>query len=145
MDVNNQNKELNKEKVANETEDNDKMKNNDMKNDSVQEKQDTDKDENAKVDNVKEKQGDDKDEIGEDEFCYTQFTDSQCEEMENQAKKKHPRDKDRDEEISQQSKAKWDRGKQHRLWGFLDDAHGELQRGECKELEPEIPNRGRRK
>ncbi|GJV37219.1 hypothetical protein Tco_1409696 [Tanacetum coccineum] len=86
MDVNNQNKELNKEKDANETEDNDKMNNNDMKNDSVQEKQDTDKDENAKVDNVKEKQGDDKDEIGEDEFCYTQFTDSQCEEMENQAK-----------------------------------------------------------
>ncbi|GKD29396.1 ulp1 protease family, C-terminal catalytic domain-containing protein [Tanacetum coccineum] len=86
MDVNNQNKELNKEKDANETEDNDKMNNNDMKNDSVQEKQDTDKDENAKVDNVKEKQGDDKDEIGEDEFWNTQFTDSQCEEMENQAK-----------------------------------------------------------
>ncbi|GJZ25925.1 hypothetical protein Tco_0570178 [Tanacetum coccineum] len=86
MDVNNQNKELNKEKDANETEDNDKMNNNDMKNDSVQEKQDTDKDENAKVDNVKEKQGDHKDEIGEDEFWNTQFTDSQCEEMENQAK-----------------------------------------------------------
>ncbi|GJR25357.1 ulp1 protease family, C-terminal catalytic domain-containing protein [Tanacetum coccineum] len=62
------------------------MNNNDMKNDSVQEKQDTDKDENAKVDNVKEKQGDHKDEIGEDEFWNTQFTDSQCEEMENQAK-----------------------------------------------------------
>ncbi|GJR85559.1 hypothetical protein Tco_0209570 [Tanacetum coccineum] len=86
MDVNNQNKELNKEKDANETEDNDKMNNNDMKNDSIQEKQDTDKDENAKVDNVKEKQGDHKDEIGEDEFWNTQFTDSQCEEMENQAK-----------------------------------------------------------
>ncbi|GKA78519.1 hypothetical protein Tco_0785056, partial [Tanacetum coccineum] len=86
MDVDNQNKELNKEKDANETEDNDKMNNNDMKNDSVQEKQDTDKDENAKVDNVEEKQGDHKDEIGEDEFWNTQFTDSQCEEMENQAK-----------------------------------------------------------
>ncbi|GJT78790.1 ulp1 protease family, C-terminal catalytic domain-containing protein [Tanacetum coccineum] len=86
MDVNNQNKELNKEKDANETEDNDKMNNNDMKNDSVQEKQDTNKDENAKVDNVQEKQADDKDEIGEDEFWNTQFTDSQCEELENQAK-----------------------------------------------------------
>ncbi|GJX38052.1 hypothetical protein Tco_0251355 [Tanacetum coccineum] len=86
MDVDNQNKELNKEKDANETEDNDKMNNNDMKNDSVQEKQDTDKDENAKVDNVEEKQGDHKDEIGEDEFWNTQFTDSQCEELENQAK-----------------------------------------------------------
>ncbi|GJV08923.1 hypothetical protein Tco_1346579 [Tanacetum coccineum] len=86
MDVDNQNKELNKEKDANETEDNDKMNNNDMKNDSVQEKQDTDKDENAKVDNVEEKQGDHKDETGEDEFWNTQFTDSQCEELENQAK-----------------------------------------------------------
>ncbi|GJR15411.1 ulp1 protease family, C-terminal catalytic domain-containing protein [Tanacetum coccineum] len=86
MDVDNQNKELNKEKDANETEDNDKMNKNNMKNDSVQEKQDTDKDENAKVDNVQEKQGDHKDEIGEDEFWNTQFTDSQCEEMENQAK-----------------------------------------------------------
>ncbi|GJU16817.1 hypothetical protein Tco_1144783 [Tanacetum coccineum] len=86
MDVNNQIKELNKEKDANETKDNDKMNNNDMKNDSVQEKQDTDKDENAKVDKVKEKQGDDKDEIGEDEFWKTQFTDSQCERDENQAK-----------------------------------------------------------
>ncbi|GKC31227.1 hypothetical protein Tco_1038521, partial [Tanacetum coccineum] len=62
------------------------MNNNDMKNDSVQEKQDTDKDENAKVDNVEEKQGDHKDEIYEVEFWNTQFTDSQCEEMENQAK-----------------------------------------------------------
>ncbi|GJV81848.1 ulp1 protease family, C-terminal catalytic domain-containing protein [Tanacetum coccineum] len=34
---------------------------------------------------------------------------------------------------------KWgDKGKQHRMWGFLDDVHGELQRGECKELEPRI-------
>ncbi|GJT69291.1 hypothetical protein Tco_1028577 [Tanacetum coccineum] len=103
MDVDNQNEELNKEKDDNETEDNDKMNNNEMKNDSVQEKQDTDKDENAekekvemekekqdkadKVDNVQEKQGDDKDEIGEDEFWNTQFTDSQCEELENQANK----------------------------------------------------------
>ncbi|GJW25233.1 ulp1 protease family, C-terminal catalytic domain-containing protein [Tanacetum coccineum] len=85
MDVDSQNKDLNKEKDANETEDNDKMKNIDMKNDSIQEKQDTNKDENAKVDNVQEKQADDKDEIGEDEFWNTQFTDSQCEELENQA------------------------------------------------------------
>ncbi|GJY61364.1 ulp1 protease family, C-terminal catalytic domain-containing protein [Tanacetum coccineum] len=35
--------------------------------------------------------------------------------------------------------------KEVQLWGFLDDAHGELQRGECKELEPGIPNRGKRK
>ncbi|GJU77404.1 hypothetical protein Tco_1274474 [Tanacetum coccineum] len=76
MDVDNQNKELNKEKDANETEDNDKMNNIDMKNDSVKEKQDTDKDENAKVDNIVEKHGDHKDEIGEDEFWNTQFTDS---------------------------------------------------------------------
>ncbi|GKD46779.1 hypothetical protein Tco_1271424 [Tanacetum coccineum] len=67
MDVDNQNKELNKEKDANETEDNDKMNNN-------------------KIDNVEEKQGDHKDETGEDEFWNTQFTDSQCEELENQAK-----------------------------------------------------------
>ncbi|GKC46760.1 ulp1 protease family, C-terminal catalytic domain-containing protein [Tanacetum coccineum] len=68
---------------------------------SLMEKQDADKDENAekekaetkkekqdkvdKVDNIQEKQGDDKDEIGEDEFWNTQFTDSQCEELENQA------------------------------------------------------------
>ncbi|GJW68134.1 hypothetical protein Tco_0122558 [Tanacetum coccineum] len=62
------------------------MNNIDMKNDSFQEKQDTNKDENAKVDNVQEKHADDKDEIGEDEFWNTQFTDSQCEELENQAK-----------------------------------------------------------
>ncbi|GKA45878.1 hypothetical protein Tco_0738674 [Tanacetum coccineum] len=40
MDVDSQNKDLNKEKDANETEDNDKMNNIDMKNDSIQEKQD---------------------------------------------------------------------------------------------------------
>ncbi|GJV13728.1 hypothetical protein Tco_1355269 [Tanacetum coccineum] len=85
MDVDSQNKDLNKEKDDNETEDNDKMNNIDMKNDSIQEKQDNNKDENAKVDNVQEKQADDKDEIGEDEFWNTQFTDSQCEELENQA------------------------------------------------------------
>ncbi|GJY61365.1 hypothetical protein Tco_0462022 [Tanacetum coccineum] len=102
MDVDNHNEELNKEKGANETKDNDKMNNNEMKNDSVQVKQDVDKDKNAEkekvetkkekqdkadmVDNVQEKQGDHKDEIGEDKFWNTKFTDSQCEEMENQAK-----------------------------------------------------------
>ncbi|GJV92575.1 hypothetical protein Tco_1540388 [Tanacetum coccineum] len=109
MDVDNQNKELNKEKDANETEDNDKMKNNEMKNDSIQEKQDAYKDENAekekvetekekqdkanKVDNVQEKQGDDKDEIGEDEFWNTQFTNSQCEDLETQAKEENSKEK----------------------------------------------------
>ncbi|GJV24487.1 retrovirus-related pol polyprotein from transposon TNT 1-94 [Tanacetum coccineum] len=56
-----------------------------MNGDEKEEKQDTNKDENDKVDNVQEKQADDKDEIGEDEFWNTQFTDSQCEELENQA------------------------------------------------------------
>ncbi|GKD92193.1 ulp1 protease family, C-terminal catalytic domain-containing protein [Tanacetum coccineum] len=109
MDDDNQNEELNKEKDGNENEDNDKMNNNEMKNDSDQVKQDADKDKHAekekvemkkekqdkadKVDNVQEKQDDDKDEIGDDEFWNTQFTDSQCEEMENQAKKKLKRRK----------------------------------------------------
>ncbi|GKB37124.1 ulp1 protease family, C-terminal catalytic domain-containing protein [Tanacetum coccineum] len=85
------------EKDANETEDNVNVNNNEMKNDSVQEKQDAKKekaetekekqDKADKVDNVQEKQGDAKDEIGEDEFWNTQFTDSQCEELENQANK----------------------------------------------------------
>ncbi|GJW73768.1 hypothetical protein Tco_0133138 [Tanacetum coccineum] len=63
MDVDSQNKELNKEKDANETEDNDKMNNIDMKNDSIQEKQDTNKDENAKVDNCEELENQAKEEI----------------------------------------------------------------------------------
>ncbi|GKD11451.1 hypothetical protein Tco_1191136 [Tanacetum coccineum] len=74
MDVDNQNKELNKEKDANETEDNDKMNNN-------------------KIDNVEENQGDHKDETGEDEFWNTQFTNSQCEELENQAKEENSKEK----------------------------------------------------
>ncbi|GJT69293.1 hypothetical protein Tco_1028579 [Tanacetum coccineum] len=73
MDVDNQNKELNKEKDANEIEDNDKMNNNDMKNDSFQEKQDSNKVENAKVDNVEEKQGDHKDETCREEFGINSF------------------------------------------------------------------------
>ncbi|GKA43750.1 hypothetical protein Tco_0736474, partial [Tanacetum coccineum] len=48
MDVDNQNAELKKENYASETKDNDMMNNNDVKNDSVQEKQDGDKNENAK-------------------------------------------------------------------------------------------------
>ncbi|GJT27854.1 ulp1 protease family, C-terminal catalytic domain-containing protein [Tanacetum coccineum] len=67
LDVDNQNKKLNKEKDANETEDNDKMNNN-------------------KIDNVEEKQCDHKDETSEDEFWNTRFNDSQCEELKNQEK-----------------------------------------------------------
>nr|GEZ36430.1 hypothetical protein [Tanacetum cinerariifolium] len=69
---------------------------------TMMEQQDANKDENTekekvetkkekqdkadKVDNVQEKQDDDKDGIDEDEFWNTQFTDSQCEELENKAK-----------------------------------------------------------
>ncbi|GJX97842.1 hypothetical protein Tco_0353640 [Tanacetum coccineum] len=75
MDVGNQNEERNKEKDANETEDNDKMnkvETDDNKDENAEkEKIETEKekqDKADKVDNVQEKQGDHKDEIGEDEF-----------------------------------------------------------------------------
>nr|GEW91189.1 hypothetical protein [Tanacetum cinerariifolium] len=223
MDVDNQNKELNKEKDDNETEDNDKMNNNEMKNDSVQEKQDIDKDENAEKEKVetkkrsrikltrdeqqrkenktlfphrddymfkwKKEDGKRYDEVKQ----YKAFSDI----MKNEFKKDDELKKIKRSRIAHEhyylivfnilkgttviidnsktlmtceakynevynvlhQRAKdvlnkkptilrpkwWDKGKQHRLWGFLDDARGELQRGECKELEPEIPNRGKRK
>nr|GEZ51212.1 hypothetical protein [Tanacetum cinerariifolium] len=72
--------------------DNEKNNNNDDANkdeNTEKEKVETKKekqDKADKVDNVQEKQDDDKDGIDEDEFWNTQFTDSQCEELENKAK-----------------------------------------------------------